>query len=85
MISYRSVFEVLLNFIRTGKVPALEPQMAKALLLAAHQDRMEELKSIVEDYLCDQLSLESAASLQSLAEAAKASKLKEKCLELINR
>ena len=45
------VFEVLLNFIYTGKVPSLEPQMAEDLLTAADKYRLEKLKSLAEDYL----------------------------------
>ena len=79
------VLDHFLAFIYAGKVPALEPKMAQDLLAAAEKYKLEQLKSIAEDYICGLLSFESVPSLLQFAEAVNASKLKDMCLELLNR
>ena len=62
------VFEILLSFIYTGKVPSLEPKMAQDLLTAADKYHLEQLKTIAEDYISSQPSLESVARILPFAE-----------------
>lgn len=83
-----AVFRAMLNFIYTDTVPELEQQeggiiIPLHLLAAADMYGLDRLKSMCEDKLCDDTSMETAATALVLAEQHGCSKLKARCIELM--
>nr|CAB3468690.1 unnamed protein product [Digitaria exilis] len=81
------VFRAMLGFIYTDMVPELDSHdgivIAVDLLAAADMYGIDRLKSICEDWVCDDATVETAAMFLALAEQHGCSKLKARCVELI--
>ncbi|XP_003740867.1 speckle-type POZ protein B [Galendromus occidentalis] len=73
----------MLRFIYTGKSNALD-KMADDLLAAADKYALERLKVMCEEALCDNLSVDTAAELLTLADMHSAEQLKAHVIDFIN-
>lgn len=83
-----AVFRAMLRFIYTDMVPELELQddgvaIAQHLIAAADRYGLDMLKSMCEDKLCNDTSVETAATTLALAEQHGCPKLKARCVEFI--
>ncbi|KAF8687295.1 hypothetical protein HU200_042976 [Digitaria exilis] len=82
------VFRAMLGFIYTDMVPELDRLddgivVAVELLAAADMYGIDMLKSMCEDKICNDTTMETAAMFLALAEQHGCSKLKARCVELI--
>jgi hypothetical protein len=75
----------LLTFIYTDALSSMTvlDTMAVQLFVAAAKYQVSKLLSIVEDYLCLQVALETAVPLLQVAHAYDATKLRNRCLQCI--
>ena len=75
----------LLTFIYTDALSSMTvlEAMAVQLFVAAAKYQVTKLMSIVEDYLCLQVALETAVPLLQVANAYDAIKLRNRCLQCI--
>ncbi|GJN01351.1 hypothetical protein PR202_ga18612 [Eleusine coracana subsp. coracana] len=83
------VFRALLVYIYTDALPAdLEQEderaMAERLLVAADKYKLQRLKTICEDRLCNHISTSSAATILELSELHQCPGLKKACFEFID-
>ncbi|XP_065209122.1 speckle-type POZ protein-like [Planococcus citri] len=78
----RETFEDMLLYIYTGKTRNLD-RTAYALLPAANQFRLDELKKICEDFIIDDLCIGNVSNALILADMHGADELKERTLQYI--
>ncbi|CAN6329143.1 unnamed protein product [Urochloa humidicola] len=83
------VFQAMLNFIYTGKIPELDEKEEEAMILAQHliagADRymIDRLKVMCERRFAFGINVNTAAATLALAEQHRCSQLKAKCIEFI--
>ncbi|GJN26059.1 hypothetical protein PR202_gb13957 [Eleusine coracana subsp. coracana] len=83
------VFRALLVYAYTDALPADMEQederaMAERLLVAADKYKLQRLKTICEDRLCNHISTSSAATILELSELHQCPGLKKACFEFID-
>ncbi|XP_065223287.1 speckle-type POZ protein-like [Planococcus citri] len=78
------VFRAMLQYIYTGKCDNLD-QLAGRLFVAATKYRLNGLRKICEQSLCENLSAENAVKMLVFAEKHRANELKSKAVELIKK
>ncbi|CAN7994126.1 unnamed protein product, partial [Ixodes hexagonus] len=77
------VLREILRFIYTGRAPNLD-KMAENLLAAADKYGLKRLKVMIEESLCSNVSVETAAELLLLADRLSADQLKVHVIHFIN-
>ncbi|KAK1692520.1 hypothetical protein QYE76_009217 [Lolium multiflorum] len=85
------VFKALLHFIYTDALPeemverqeTLATTMAKPLLVAADRYKLERLKLICEDILCERINVQSVGATLAFADQHSCRLLKEACMEFL--
>ncbi|KAM3279078.1 hypothetical protein ACQJBY_046402 [Aegilops geniculata] len=88
-----AVFRALLHFIYTYSLPRgggdLEGdediEMVRLLLVAADRYAMDRLKIVCQSILCEDLNADTVATTLALADQHNCHKLKDACLEFIER
>ncbi|XP_066358355.1 BTB/POZ and MATH domain-containing protein 2-like [Miscanthus floridulus] len=91
------VFKALLHFMYTDELPskieeegqeeqqgAVEVAMAQGLLAAAHRYKLERLKLICEEMLCQRIDLDTVAGSLAVAEQHSCDALKAACVEFLS-
>ncbi|KAG2563461.1 BTB/POZ and MATH domain-containing protein 1-like [Panicum virgatum] len=81
------VFRAMLRFIYTDSLPDMDEGdrrvMAQHLLVAAARYRLERLKMICEDMMCNFINTDTAATTLVLAEQHGCRRLKERCINFL--
>ena len=75
-------FEMLLRYIYTGLVPALD-QLGPEIFVAADKYQLESLRALAEDHLCGSLTVDCVVERLLLADQHSASKLKQSSTKFI--
>jgi speckle-type POZ protein len=91
------VFKALLHFMYTDALPpskteeeeeeqqgGVEVAMAQGLLAAAHRYKLERLKLICEEMLCQSIDLDTVAGILAVAEQLGCGALKAACVEFLS-
>ncbi|KAL6622416.1 hypothetical protein ACP70R_032295 [Stipagrostis hirtigluma subsp. patula] len=84
------VFRAMLHFVYTDALPAMEEEedavaMAQGLLAAAHRYKLERLKAMCEEMLCERIDVSTVAGTLAAAQQHGCRALKEACVEFMAR